>query len=500
MLQSLLGICLPVLVAWGISVLIYRIYFHPLANVPGPLLGRMFHFYSFWYNLNGGRFYLQIPKLHAMYGPVVRITPSEIHLSDPNDCDKVYSVGSNYGKDPSFYDSFGTPKATFTTCDPHVHRVKRAVLNPFFSQKRVSELEEHIQQKVTLLIGRIRQSLAATGEINLQQAFQALAIDVVTDYSFDKCYNFLERPDFGIEFFDMIRSLGPGVWVFNQFPLLQPIALATPLWLAKLTSKSLSKMMIHRLECRRQILHIKEKVENKEPIDRTTIFDQLLRSEIVKNGAVPTVQELEDEAYVILAAAADTTGNALTRAAYHIVRNAQIYATLSKELQTAFPDQNSSMDYKSLKALPYLTGIVKEALRLSSGVPGRLPRIVPCGDAEFHNYHVPEGTIVSMSPWTVNYNDSIFPNPEEFNPSRWIDPVQSKTMDKYLFSFGKGSTQCIGMSLAYSELYIVLGRFFRTFRDLKTRHRSRTELLFNDYFSGFYTEENNDFIFRYMNE
>lgn len=77
-------------------------------------------------------------------------------------------------------------------------------------------------------------------------------------------------------------------------------------------------------------------------------------------------------------------------------------------------------------------------------------------------------------------------------------------MEKYLFSFGKGSTQCIGISyviyilvciisnchrLAYSELYLVLGRFFRTFSGLETRGRSREELLYNDYFSGFYPEE-----------
>jgi hypothetical protein len=118
-------------------------------------------------------------------------------------------------------------------------------LNPFFSQKRVFELEGLIQQKVTLLISRSRKSLAETGEVNLHLAFRALAIDVVTDYAFGQSYDFLQRPDYGIEFFRMIQSLGPGVWVFNQFPIVQSVAMAIPLGLAKLTSQSLSKMMIH---------------------------------------------------------------------------------------------------------------------------------------------------------------------------------------------------------------------------------------------------------------
>lgn len=95
-------------------------------------------------------------------------------------------------------------------------------------------------------------------------------------------------------------------------------------------------------------------MESQKTQDRTTIFHQILQSEIIKNGNMPTLQELEDEVYVILAAASETTGNALTVAAYHIVRNPQIYATLLKELRTEFPDENGTMEYKSLKALPYL--------------------------------------------------------------------------------------------------------------------------------------------------
>lgn len=52
----------------GIWTVIYRLHFHPLASIPGPLLARAFFFYSFWHNLNGGRFYLQVEKLHEQYG------------------------------------------------------------------------------------------------------------------------------------------------------------------------------------------------------------------------------------------------------------------------------------------------------------------------------------------------------------------------------------------------------------------------------------------------
>lgn len=49
--------------------------------------------------------------------------------------------------------------------------------------------------------------------------------------------------------------------------------------------------------------------------------------------------------------------------------------------------------------------------------------------------------------------------------------------------------------LAYSELYITLGRVFRQFDDLKTRKKAREELLYDDYFTSYHREAYNKFIF-----
>lgn len=69
---------------------------------------------------------------------------------------------------------------------------------------------------------------------------------------------------------------------------------------------------------------------------------------------VPTVDDLTDEAYIIIAAAADTTGNAMTIATYNVVRNPTIYSRLSTELKESFPDPDADMDFVALEKLPYL--------------------------------------------------------------------------------------------------------------------------------------------------
>lgn len=47
---------------------IYRVYFHPLAHIPGPLLAKVSSVYAYYYNFRDARFYLQIQKLHEQYG------------------------------------------------------------------------------------------------------------------------------------------------------------------------------------------------------------------------------------------------------------------------------------------------------------------------------------------------------------------------------------------------------------------------------------------------
>lgn len=51
-----------------IGVAVFRLFFHPLAHIPGPVLARTTSLYSYWYNVRGGRFYLQIQRLHEQYG------------------------------------------------------------------------------------------------------------------------------------------------------------------------------------------------------------------------------------------------------------------------------------------------------------------------------------------------------------------------------------------------------------------------------------------------
>ena len=75
------------------------------------------------------------------------------------------------------------------------------------------------------------------------------------------------------------------------------------------------------------------------------IFHCILTPNPQEGHVVPSVDDIKDEAYGILAAAADTTGNGMVNAASHVVNNPTIHRKLTAELKSAFPDPNARLDF-----------------------------------------------------------------------------------------------------------------------------------------------------------
>jgi len=185
--------------------------------------------------------------------------------------------------------------------------------------------------------------------------------------------------------------------------------------------------------------------EGRDKSKHKTIFHQLLDPNAAEGHVVPNVEDLTDEMFTILTAAAETTGHTMTMTTYYVLSNPIIHQTLVAELKTAFPDKKTNLDYLTLEKLPYLTAVIKEGLRLSYGVVGRLPRVIETDEAIFNGYHVPKGTTVGMSSWMMNRNPDNYPDPDKFDPERWTNPEVAKQLDKYFVPFSRGSRQCVGM-------------------------------------------------------
>lgn len=132
----------------------------------------------------------------------------------------------------------------------------------------------------------------------------------------------------------------------------------------------------------------------------------------------------------------------------------------------AIPDPETRASLPVLEKLPYLVAVVQEAIRLSYGVSSRLQRVSPekpmlfTDSSNGKEWSIPPNTPVGMTSALIHHDESIFPNAASFVPERWLGNAR---LDRYLVSFSKGSRQCLGINLAYVEMYLCLATLFRRF-------------------------------------
>lgn len=89
-------------------------------------------------------------------GPIVRINPYELHVSDPNFYDELNAgCGRKRDKYHRFVRLYGTDKGTLVTLDHDLYRIRRSTLNPFFSKANVRKLEPIIQRKAEKVLSRM---------------------------------------------------------------------------------------------------------------------------------------------------------------------------------------------------------------------------------------------------------------------------------------------------------------------------------------------------------
>lgn len=156
---------------------------------------------------------------------------------------------------------------------------------------------------------------------------------------------------------------------------------------------------------------------------------------------------------------------------FHILRNPAIQTRLLAELKTVLPGPRDTAPYTAIEKLPYLTAIIKESLRYGSPAASRTPRLVPPNGAVLPDGRfLPGGTRVGMAIYHVHYNPDIFPEPDKFIPERWLDVENGghmtdrlAEMNRFLVPFSKGTRGCLGVNLAYMELYLILSYFVRRF-------------------------------------
>ncbi|PWY79270.1 cytochrome P450 [Aspergillus heteromorphus CBS 117.55] len=459
-----LWLALAGIVTYYITRTVYRLYFHPLSKIPGPKLTVITNLYELYYDvILGGRFLFQIEKMHQRYGPIVRINNREVHVSDPSFYDEIYASSSRKrDRDNDAYAAFSLPYATIGTMGHEHHRFRRSLLSDFFSKRSVLALSPFVEERVAKLMERFEGFHKDGKAVNLSNAFAALTSDVITHYCYGKTWHFLEDEAFRSDIHKSTDENSSFAHINRFFPFVPETLRKVPPWVMSLVFPGKTAVFEFQesfLQLISASMQSGEKVSDK---GGRAIFKKLSDPGLPEKER--SLRRIEDEVFTLLGAGTETTASTLMLMVYHTAQDRSIVEKLRAELKQLMPTPTSTPTWTELEKLPYLTAVINESLRLSYGIIMRLPRVAPTETLQYKDYVLPPGTPMSTSTWFVHRDPAIFPDPDRFDPERWIQAAaRGENLSRYLVSFMRGSRACVGMNLAYSELYLTTAHLVRRF-------------------------------------
>ncbi|CAF9937873.1 MAG: hypothetical protein HETSPECPRED_000688 [Heterodermia speciosa] len=342
--------------------------------------------------------------------------------------------------------------------------MRRASLNSYFSKASIKRLEPMIKDITSKLLKRLDSASTSREVLTMRMVYKAVTSDVINSYAFGKSKHEIDMPDFNAPYQLGMEKLNDVIYVLMQLGWLFPLLDMLPDSLASWTVPSLVVHRKAKKEWAVQIDNIRETQDEKIDTE-DNVFQGLLNSSILSDADKST-ERLTVEAFVLVGAGLETTATTLMVLTYHLLANPPILRKLKAELEAEIPDASVLPTFKQVESLPYLTAVVQEGLRMHSGASTRQQRIAPDEDlvytdrARAKKWIIPAGTPVSMTPTLLQYLPEYFPDPNTFRPERWIE---NPRLDRYLLTFSKGSRICLGMNLAYQEMYFVLAAVFRKY-------------------------------------
>ncbi|KAL5374850.1 hypothetical protein DPSP01_011602 [Paraphaeosphaeria sporulosa] len=455
---TLLPAALATSAAYVVFIVLYNVYFHPLAAFPGPPVARTTIYWKAYVECILKRSFCDVLReLHAQYGDVVRVGPNELHFADPKAYHDIYNNKNRWDKESRLYKSFNEDRSSFGFLTYAEAKNRKDVLNRSFSQTAIESAESLLVEQTKALCEAFERQTKAGKSSNLLYAFRCMSMDVITSFCFGKPIYAVDAPGFQAPIVMAMDASLPVFVGFKYSDVFKNMILKYPPKLSKVVSPATAGLVDLQQLLLRQINDLTSDPEKLKALPHNmTIYYRLLDADAYRDKKLPSAGSLYEES------------QALRRR-----RHRREYSYDSAEADPRVKD---------LERLPYLNAVIKESLRLSSGVIWGLLRVVPTTGAKIAGVDIPPGTIVSTGSTFVHYNAAIFPEPDKFQPERWLE---STDLDQWLVAFSRGPRMCLGINLAWAELRLGFSHVYRKF-ELVPAHSLQRKLVYRETFLPYY--------------
>ncbi len=355
--------------------------------------------------------------------------------------DHIYEVlvskGGDYRKRRDLVKVLGNG---LLTADGETWRRNRRLIQPAFKSERIAVYAETVVKAADDMAAEWR----ASPERDIGHDMMRLTLAIVGKALFD--YDPGPVVDQVAASMDVVQR---AVATVDLFPDWVP----TPLHVR--TRKALSALdrLVYGMIDERRAAIRQKPVANDNQGAPTDLLGQLLQIEALSR------KQLRDELVTLLAAGHETTALAMTWTWHLLSRYPEWESALQAELREVLGDRPPT--YADLERLDLTRRIFSESMRLYP--PAYATTRVATKETVLAGYPVEEGTEVIVWPYWAHHDARWFPDPERFDPDRFLPGANGIRHPHAYIPFGAGNRTCIGRHFAMMEGQLLLARLGQQF-------------------------------------
>ncbi|XP_033607274.1 cytochrome P450 4C1-like [Cryptotermes secundus] len=336
-------------------------------------------------------------------------------------------------------------------------RIRRKLIAPEFRPSTLESSVQILNSNLDKLINRLS-TFVGGPEFDVHPFMILHSFDNVCETFMGAKMNAQQNSE--SEFVRAIKAASPTVHARSQNPLLHPDLLFHMSSLGRQQARYLATVHATSKEAveerAQQLLH------GKGSRPRIPILDMLIK--LSREGRYSGDLDTREEMASVLITGYEATAAALSFACWMLSRHQDVQEKVLMEQKEIFGDSDRPATYRDIQEMKYLEMVIRETIRLYPTVPvfGRkLQKDIDVGD-----FVIPVGANVMFLAYQIHRNPKYFPDPEKFNPDRFLpDNVMRRSPYCYL-AFSAGPRNCVGLKYGLQVIKGTLCSLIRRFRIL----------------------------------
>ncbi|KAJ6512887.1 cytochrome P450 [Mycena sanguinolenta] len=270
-------------------------------------------------------------------------------------------------------------------------------------------------------------------------------------------------------------SFFPGAVAVNTFPILRYL----PSWMpgGDFQRFAAGESRIYRKsQCRQMVKEMREvpfnfvKQNMHDGMDSTSVVARLLESNLYDEVAI---QDVAGTAYPGIYHLSQHTVSSLASFFLAMALHPEIQQKAQTEIDNVIGTHRLP-EFEDRPSLPYIEALHREVMRWKPVTPLGVAH-VSTGDDVYNGYFIPKGTTVISNIWAMTRDESIYPEPERFNPNRFFT-ADGKLNDEAVLAFGFGRRICPGRHIADATLWAALVSILSMFTIAKAKDDTGEEI------------------------